>query len=358
MKRKYNIWIASLLVIICAIGLCDDVIARRKDEPNNSGRYNVIAYISNTDKNIPDASLMTHIFTSQGGINSTFDGVEISDTSKLRVISRLKEENPELKVSLSIAHFRPEGWSEMAGNKKLRKKFAESCKRIINDYNLDGIDMDWEFPTTSNGGLTSSPDDAKNYALVAKELRKAIGKDKLITIYSHNRGYWIDFKSMLPYLDYVMVSGYNFGKPPVAHQSNLYPSDICGRWSVSRAVQTHIDNGVPRSKIMVGVPFYGWFKQIGKYTYGERPNLFKNHPGLEERWDDEAKAPYCVDSEGEFAGAFDDERSIAEKGKFIKENRLAGGFYWHAGSDEEDHPLGKAMKKALMEESDVASSRL
>ena len=38
------------------------------------------------------------------------------------------------------------GFSVLAKSDEARKAFAEDCKKFCIQYNLDGIDMDWEFP--------------------------------------------------------------------------------------------------------------------------------------------------------------------------------------------------------------------
>ena len=52
----------------------------------------------------------------------------------------------------------------------------------MKEYGLDGIDIDWEYPTSNAAGISSSPDDTKNFTLLMRDIRKAIGPKKLLTL--------------------------------------------------------------------------------------------------------------------------------------------------------------------------------
>jgi hypothetical protein len=60
----------------------------------------------------------------------------------------------------------------LAANEASRKKFAENCVKLIQDYDFDGIDIDWEYPGYEDHSGT--PDDTLNYSLFLKEIRIAL----------------------------------------------------------------------------------------------------------------------------------------------------------------------------------------
>lgn len=47
----------------------------------------------------------------------------------------------------------------MAADENRRKQFAETALKFVIYYGFDGLDLDWEYPT-SRGGI---PDDKKNF---------------------------------------------------------------------------------------------------------------------------------------------------------------------------------------------------
>lgn len=306
----------------------------------------VLAYVQASGKTIPDPSLVSHIIYSFAEFDDANRGVIVADTSRLRSIAALKDSTPELKVILGVGGPKREGFSEMASAADSRQSFVESCKAIVERYNLDGVDLDWEFPTTEKGGHTAAPDDTENYCEVMKLLRSALGPDAWISFYSNNSGKWIDFEGMLPYVTCVNLSGYNLNMAP-QHQSALYPSRKCGGWSVSKSVERHRQLGVPNDKILLGVPMFG--RGMTPFpSYVECQNFDKYSADCHIVWDDEAKASYYSDSEGNLVLGFDDERAMSEKAKFIKDNGLAGAFYWHYDSDYPGHMLGRCLYDNLI----------
>lgn len=62
----------------------------------------------------------------------------------------LKALNKELKVLIWVAGFGLSDFSEMTRTHANRKEFIQSLKEHLELYRLDGVDLDWEFPTTSN----------------------------------------------------------------------------------------------------------------------------------------------------------------------------------------------------------------
>ena len=318
------------------------------DAPKDTKPKIALAYVEAFRKGLPDPFMFTHLIYSSADFNETLDGVEIKYPEKLRAMVDLKKQNPDLKVMIVIGGERREGFSEMSGDKQKRKRFVKQIKNIIDSFGLDGVDLDWEFPTTTAGGHTASPKDDRNYAQLVKDLRKALGKDKWISYYSNNSGKFIDHKRMAPYVTYVHVSGYNLAIPKEGklggHQSALYPSKRLGQWCVSKSIERHIDYGVPKEKILMGIPFFG--RGCDPFPSYSDCRLFDRYVGnMRPQWDEDAQAPFYADEEGRVVNAYDDERSIAAKFDFIRANDLPGVFVWNYDSDFDDHRLGKTIER-------------
>ncbi len=310
-----------------------------------------LAYVESGRTTLPDPDLFSHLIYAFCEFNDSNDGVVVANPERLRSLSNLKEENPDLKVILGIGGYKKAGFSEMSGDKKKRAAFINQCADIIQQYNLDGIDLDWEFPGTTAGRHTASPKDAGNYAKLVKELRKKLGKDKWISFYSNNSGKWIDFPKMLPWVDYVNVSGYNLSTPKegsvLYHQSTLFPSKQCGNWSISKSIQRHMELGVPAEKILLGMPFFGRGKSPFP-SYVEDRAIGQYNGECELVWDEEAQAPYYSDKNGTLVLGFDNEKSLKRKCDFIRETGLGGGFIWNYDADYDDHRLAKTLQESLL----------
>ena len=291
----------------------------------------VVAYVTSWTQEIPDPAAMTHINYAFGHVNDSFDGVRIDNPERLRMIVRLKEKNPALKVMLSIGGWGSGRFSEMAASEKNRKAFVKDCRKVVGDFKLDGIDIDWEYPTQSSAGISSSPDDTGNFTLLMRDLRRALGNRKLLTAATVCDAKYIDFRSCVQYMDFVNVMAYDMGNPP-RHHAALFPSPVSSHITASQAVEEHLKAGVPASKLVLGMPFYGRGNRedSGLKEYDRTGILPK---GYEKRWDDVGKVPYIANEKGELVRGYDNSRSLAEKCQFILDHHLRGGMYWDYASD-------------------------
>ena len=104
----------------------------------------VVAYLTSGSNEMPTEEYVTHINYAFGQVNATFDGITVDRPENLKKITSQKG---ELKVLLSIGGWTSGGFSEMASSENRRLSFANDCKRVVDEFNLDGIDIDWEYPT-------------------------------------------------------------------------------------------------------------------------------------------------------------------------------------------------------------------
>lgn len=338
----------AVIVLTTTTVWANDSIKRAEHGNSDNTEKIALAYVIDRVPDIPDPDIFSHLIYSFAVFNDNLDGVIILYPEKLKALKKLKEKNLDLKVILGLNAYDKPGFSEMAGNKKKRKSYVKSVKEIIKTYNLDGVDIDWEFPTIEGGGHTASPDDDRNYVTLVKDLRKALGKKAWISYYSNHTGQWIDHKGMVPYVSYVHVSGYNLSEPidgkPLLHQSSLYPASKTGDWCVSKVIERHMNLGIPKEKILMGIPFFGiGLPPYPKYVECKNFSEYSSNPLT--KWDEEAQASYFSDENDNLILGFDDERSIAAKFDFIRQNQIPGIFVWNYEADYRDHRLGKAIKK-------------
>ena len=298
----------------------------------------VVAYVTSWTQTIPDPTVVTHINYAFGHVYDSFDGVRIDNPDRLRMIVDLKKQNPKLRVLLSVGGWGSGRFSEMAASDKNRLLFAKDCRRVVDDFGLDGIDIDWEYPTQSSAGISSSPNDTKHFTLLMRDLRKELG-NKLLTCATIASGEYIDFRSCISYIDMVNVMSYDMGNPPY-HHSALYPSEITNWMTTSAAIEAHLNAGVPHEKLVMGMPLYG----RGKQGYTTEPDSTK---GTKEQWHEQSMVPYLVDAQGNLVMGFENERSIGIKCQYIIDHRLRGGMYWEYG-DEHQEKLRNTICRILM----------
>lgn len=333
-----------LALMLFAGVLCGDgeLSAKRKGKP--ASEKIIVAYVTSWSRVMPDAQYMTHINYAFGHVTKSFDGVRIDNEQRLREIATLKESNPHLKVLLSVGGWGSGNFSEMAANKHLRRSFVKDCKRVMREFDLDGIDIDWEYPTSRAAGISASPDDTDNYTLLMRELRRALGQRALITLASVASAKYIDFPAILKYIDFVNVMAYDMGRAP-KHHTALYNSSNANM-SADNAVKAHIGAGVPPSMLVLGMAFYGRGGDDGfkLMNYNQIEPLLDKY---EELWDYQAQAPYLADKQGRFVFGFENPRSLAAKCRYIHQKGLLGAMYWEYSGDNEQNDLRRAVYEGV-----------
>lgn len=314
----------------------------RLDFDFEGGRV-IVAYVTSWTDEIPDPSVMTHINYAFAHVNDTFDGVRVDNPERLKDIVALKAKNPALNVMVSVGGWGSGRFSEMASDDGRRMSFAEDCLRLVEEFGLDGIDIDWEYPTSDAAGISASPEDRENFNLLMRDLRSVLGPDRLLTLASSAYAEYIDFRSCMCYLDFVNVMTYDMADAP-KHHSPLYASENT-KGSCEGAVKAHIEAGVPIYRLVLGVPFYG---RGGEVMKSRDYKDIRSEGEFVEMWDDVAQAPYIADKDGNLVLGYDNPRSLSLKCGFIKENGLLGAMYWDYAGDNGSGDLQKTLSKELL----------
>lgn len=316
------------LAVLLVLALATSSLAAKKQQPV------IVAYVASWgSQRMPDPTLMTHLNYAFGNVSKTFDSVILNDTEFLHGVLALKKQNPTLKIVLSIGGWTAGNFSEMAADERCRLSFAQDCKRVVDQYGFDGIDIDWEYPTSNEAGISCSPADTDNFTLLMRDIRKAIGKQKLLTIATIADAKFINFRACMKYLDFVNIMAYDVANPPL-HHTTLYRSPLSGRITVAEAVEAHLKAGVPARKLTLGMPLYGRGagdnKVLGRFVKtGETGGQYQR------RWDDVGKVPYLAGDDGKLVLAYDSPVSLMWKCRYIKEKGLLGAMYWECTEDND-----------------------
>jgi len=333
----------------------------------------VIGYVFSPEQPLDPQTIVAEKLTH---INYAFSNVEGGkivngfdfDDQNYQALQSLKKRNPDLKILSSVGGWTWSGsFSDAALTDASRQVFIDSAVAFVKRHQLDGIDIDWEYPGLAGAGNTYRPEDGTNFTLLLKGLRAAFEKleaelDRplLLTIASGGFPDYLaksDIGNWQKYLDYINIMAYDFNFPAdggtTGHHAALYshPDDDSGQ-SADNAVRNHIAAGVPAKKLVMGVAFYGrhWtdvkpenngFKQIaqaGENPYGSSrfnnlaPNLV-NKNSFVRYWDDVAHAPWLWNKKDRIFISYDDPQSLAAKTHYIHDNGLAGVMFWQYTSD-------------------------
>ena len=308
----------------------------------------IVGYVTSWTDVMPDPATLTHINYAFGLVKDTFDGVNVNNPDRLRAIAALKQTDPDLKVMLSVGGWGAGNFSEMAASADNRRKFAEDCLRIVEEFNLDGIDIDWEYPGSSAAGISSSPADRDNFTLLIKQLRDTLGKKRLVTIATAAGAQHIDYKGVVPYLDFVNIMTYDMADAP-KHHAALFPSENTPDMTCDVSVKAHIAAGVPVDKLVMGVPFYG---RGGKEKRGSGFRNIKEGDGYSLIFDNVAKVPFMVNADGVPVIGYDDARSLDIKCDYILEHDLRGVMYWDYSGDDDAGTLRNTLASRIKNQKD------
>ena len=332
----------------------------------------VLAYFTEYTETLPEVTLLTHINYAHGRFKNpkTGDGGIVITESKQAPLSKvvaLKSVNPKLKVMLMVGGWggHADGFSEMAKSAAKRTEFCKSVKSLIDQHKLDGVDIDWEYPTVSADNETGRDDmDTQNFNLVLRELRETLGTSKIISFASSSSGRYVDWPTAIKYIDYVNVMTYDMGAAPDGHNSPLHKSSRFTHRSWDEAVDAHVKAGVPKNRQVMGVPFYGKAEKspkegtkIFEYSvkYNEIPDILEKgqYKGkalarpVTRQWDATAMVPFLVDAAGKNVLSYDDPESVAAKGAYVVANGHLGAMFWEYRGDTGDHALLGSLVKSI-----------
>lgn len=263
----------------------------------------------------------------------------------------------KFKVVLSIGGWGADGFSDAVLTQESRMAFVDSIVQLVNEKDLDGVDLDWEYPAMNWSGIKARPEDTHNFTLFMEALRAgldALPKKKLLTCAvgaSPECTKKLEVDKLAAVLDYLHLMTYDMGGkwrgPTFTHHANLFPS----QYSTNSAVETikrYNEAGMPLNEMVLGCAFYGNTrprKENGCVSRKAYPfkDIDSGMPGYAYLFDEEAKAPIYY-NDGEYV-TYDSPESIEYKCHYAKETGMAGIMFWELSYD--NSKLVKAIVKSL-----------
>ncbi|WP_404343496.1 glycosyl hydrolase family 18 protein [Pseudoalteromonas mariniglutinosa] len=243
------------------------------------------------------------------------------------LLNKYKKQYPHVKTLISVG-----GWAETGGyfgengtrvnsggfytmtthadgsiNHAGIAAFAKSAVEFIEKYGFDGVDIDYEYPSSMND--SGHPDDFPisnarraglnaSYQVLMKKLREeldiageAAGKHYLLTIASPSSGYLLrgmETFQTVKYLDYVNIMSYDLHgawNSHVGHNAALFDTGIdseLAQWGVYSTPEfegigylntdwavRYFRGAVSAGRINIGIPYYTrGFKEVQGGTHG------------------------------------------------------------------------------------------
>lgn len=356
--------------------------SNKRTEIELQSQKKIIAYIypANDTIDISKISInqLTHINYSfakitDGVIASGFD----TDSVNITLLKKLiKEKNSNCKLLISVGGWEfSDKFSDMALNSSSRKKFISSCINYIRFFDIDGVDVDWEYPGKPGKTNNFRADDKYNFTFLLKELRIALdsleeidNKQYLSSIavpafpefYSN-----IETQEIIKHLDFINLMAYDFygeWEPVSGHQSNLFSTENPKFLSADSAVKFLLSENIPNDKIVLGVPFYSRSWKITERSnkdkihnlghgaginsvYEDLLREYINLNGYEEYWDSIAAVPYLWNDSLEVFVTYENPKSVSLKCEYIKTQNLGGIMFWKYNLEAENQLLNVIYKE-------------
>jgi len=287
------------------------------------------------------------------------------DAQNLAAVANLRRENPSLSVLLSVGGWLGSaGFSDVSLTAESRRVFIDSAMDVIHRYDLDGLDVDWEYPGMAGAGHPFRAEDKQNFTLLMKELRERFDKDTAITgrrlFLTIAAGAFDEFlehtemDKISRYLDTVNLMTYDLyeaGSDAITgNHAPLYadPADP-KKSSADSTVQSFESAGVPAEKILLGVPFYGrMWGQVQDRSHGlfqpgkPIPHVDASYSlisttmleqGFTRYWDAAASVPYLYNAQKRVFVSYEDPESLAAKCSYVLSHKLGGIMFWEYFSD-------------------------
>lgn len=138
-----------------------------------------------------------------------------------------------------------DAFATIAADPGLTATFVDSTIALVDSYNLDGIDVDWEFPAAD-----AADDFARFVHALAERLHSS---GRLLTVaVSANGFHGCNYPdSVIADADFLNIMAYDdgYGQTGVNHSSYEFAASAMDYWLIAR--------NVPAAKAVLGVPFYG-----------------------------------------------------------------------------------------------------
>ncbi|MDC0230369.1 glycoside hydrolase family 18 protein [Aureispira] len=269
------------------------------------GRYNQKIYPV-------DWNIYTHVHYGTPSVDE--NGFAICDP----YISRIPKENGgKILWGIGALDIKSVLWKD---NRKLRHNYLKSIRKAMNDCDIDGIEVDYEFSDRIEFSGIVYHNDSTTYSQFLADLKKAVGPNKTVaadvSIWGIGSGEWL-----LGFFPWINVTMLNNGDFDYINTMSYHWSKYGNLWAWKKDAFFIDLWGIDRSRVNIGIPYYStefWLQKSEEPSWN----------GLSE------KCPNIAYNQNTCNGiVFVGKKMNYELGKWIKNEGFGGVFPWALNYD-------------------------
>jgi spore germination protein YaaH len=308
-----------------------------------------------------DGSIITR---QDGGLEPGYHNLQ-SDKF-LELSQQMNTQNKSVEIVLS--QFDNDTIVSLLTNKKSTQNLLTSLDSILLAYPVNGINLDIEYAGPITDSLRSKMVDlvaAINQHLEQKYEHIQLSIDMYASAASR-RQIW-DVENIGPNVDYIVVMAYDFHQRSSSQAGPVAPL-FGGDESWDSDINQHLADFVklvPKEKLLLGVPFYGYewqttsrepqahtFPKTGSTASFKRvKNIMSESEVLqvEEGWNEQALSPYLsyIEDNEIFVVYYENSRSLSYKLDYVNQLNLGGISIWALGYEDSTRELWDVIDRKL-----------
>uniref|UniRef100_A0A1I7TUI3 Glyco_18 domain-containing protein n=1 Tax=Caenorhabditis tropicalis TaxID=1561998 RepID=A0A1I7TUI3_9PELO len=333
--------------------------------PESRGSKRVIGYFLNYEtQNIRREQLekLTHAIFAFVPLNSdgTFEFQDERSQERLKSL-RNKARRTGVKVLFSTdGRWMGEEFRQVVGDPVKQRTFINSILAFLNEYQLDGIELNWKWPKT--------PDQFK-YSELLEKLRESFNNQYILCVAVPPAGIedWVtgfDFDEIIEHCDFINVFSTDYNGPwdnqwgtPSGPMSPLY-SGVGDRknFNVDYTMQYYIQKTREPGKLNILIPFgiRLWRnveegegpvrnvelvdgKAVGVICMSRGKAKEDGWQLTNPEWDEESKSSFFYEK-GVYL-TFETGKSVRAKLNYVDQMKLGGVCIWSVDMDDEEDSL-------------------
>lgn len=296
----------------------------------------------------------------------------------LELAQAAQEQNTQ--VELVLKQFNNRDIAAFLSSEQAIDNFLTSLDSVLLAYPITGINIDIEYSGEKTPelrqGMTRLMQKLRQH-LNSKYQNITLSIDVYASAASDTKGVW-DLPALVSTVDYIVVMAYDFHQRssdqagPVAP---LFSQDLKWGSDINAHLKLFLDQ-VPREKILLGIPFYGYGWQTDAQTarantyadtgftvsYKKAKELLKIAEGgnstepawagvsqIKKGFDEDALSPFLSYKQGEhfYTIYYENPQSIAYKLEYARQLDLAGIAIWALGYEDQERELWEVIAEGI-----------